>query len=108
MQPVLKNAGDALRAAQGQRVVNPASFSDLSDLAIDRMGKKARELTPEERTKLSKAASDKQRADTEAVSAADRVRTEVRKQARGKRMTFDQLKEELAADLKTKLEDCVI
>jgi hypothetical protein len=107
-QPVFTSAGSGLRATQGERIVNPASYDDLVDLAFQSMGKKVKELAPQERRALARGANDIVRIDKERVDAADKVRQEVRKQAGGKSMSLDELKNDTAKWLKEKMADCVV
>jgi hypothetical protein len=107
-QPVLTSAGDALRAAQGERSVNPGDYNDLVDYAFDRMGKNIKDITPQERTALARGAKEYVKSEGEGVKAAEEVREVVRKRAGGKTMSLDELRKAAEDFVKEKLSDCVV
>lgn len=89
---------------QGEAPVSPGDFSGLAKLARDQKGAP---LEPGEEFKLQKGVNDYTQSSKEVVDTAERVRQQVRRQSRGKTMSLDELKNDVAEWVKKATADCV-
>lgn len=110
LQPVLTKASDALREAYAQSTpdADPATYQGLADL-FDEHFKGQRDITPEMRTAMTKAARGVRQGQDIANAEMGKVEQILTKQMRGKKiMTPKELDADLAGVLKEQFKDCII
>jgi hypothetical protein len=112
LQPVLTKAGDTLREAQAASMphADPSTYQGLADI-MDEHFKGKRELTPQERTEMAKAArgvkESRKIAADEMTKVQDKLEGQVR--AKGKKvMSPEELDADLKGELENQFKDCIL
>jgi broad specificity phosphatase PhoE len=110
LQPVLTKASDALREAYAQSVpdADPSTYQGLANI-FDEHFKGQREITPEMRTAMSRAASGVKQARAIANTEMANVEQTLTKQMGGRKvMTPDELHADLQSVLRDQFKDCIL
>jgi hypothetical protein len=89
---------------QGEARINTSTFDGLARIAREQLG---RPLEPGEEFKLRKAEADQRAAAERTVDSAKQVLDSVRRQSK-RRMSFDELRNDLGNVVKDAFKDCVI